>query len=110
MALKSLRGKRSLRDHPWRGTTVAGMECSVGQEDVSAGPTPLPGDGAGTRLSGVPDRKLRSNFTPGTTPWAMRRAQWSALGLSDEDLEKPKIAIVNSSSQLASCFSHLDQV
>jgi dihydroxy-acid dehydratase len=58
----------------------------------------------------VPDRKLRSNFTPGTTPWAMRRAQWSALGLSDEDLEKPKIAIVNSSSQLASCFSHLDQV
>ncbi|HEY1820990.1 MAG TPA: dihydroxy-acid dehydratase [Trebonia sp.] len=56
------------------------------------------------------DRNLRSNFTPGTTPWAMRRAQWSALGLSDEDLEKPKIAIVNSSSQLASCFSHLDQI
>ena len=40
----------------------------------------------------------------------MRRAQWSALGLSDADLEKPKIAIVNSSSQLASCFSHLDQI
>jgi dihydroxy-acid dehydratase len=40
----------------------------------------------------------------------MRRAQWSALGLTDEDLEKPKIAIVNSSSQLASCFSHLDQI
>jgi len=58
----------------------------------------------------VPDRKLRSNFTPGSTPWAMRRAQWSALGLSDEDLEKPKIAIVNSSSQLASCFSHLDEI
>ena len=58
----------------------------------------------------MPDRKLRSNFMPGTTPWAMRRAQWSALGLSDEDLEKPKIAIVNSSSQLASCFSHLDQI
>ena len=58
----------------------------------------------------MPDRKLRSNFTPGTTPWAMRRAQWSALGLSDADLEKPKIAIVNSSSQLASCFSHLDQI
>jgi dihydroxy-acid dehydratase len=58
----------------------------------------------------VPDRKLRSNFTPGTTPWAMRRAQWSALGLSDADLERPKIAIVNSSSQLASCFSHLDQI
>ena len=58
----------------------------------------------------MPDRKLRSNFTPGTTPWAMRRAQWSALGLSDEDLEKPKIGLVNSSSQLASCFSHLDQI
>src|ERR1700689_4105666 len=40
----------------------------------------------------------------------MRRAQWSALGLSDAALEKPKIAIVNSSSQLASCFSHLDEI
>ncbi|HEX5996220.1 MAG TPA: dihydroxy-acid dehydratase [Jiangellales bacterium] len=53
---------------------------------------------------------LRSNFEPGTTPWAMRRAQWTALGLTDEDFEKPKIAIVNSSSGLASCFSHLDGV
>src|SRR5215471_17336240 len=40
----------------------------------------------------------------------MRRAQWSALGLTDADLEKPKIAIVNSSSSLASCFSHLDEI
>jgi dihydroxy-acid dehydratase len=40
----------------------------------------------------------------------MRRAQWTALGLTEADLEKPKIAIVNSSSQLASCFSHLDQI
>jgi dihydroxy-acid dehydratase len=40
----------------------------------------------------------------------MRRAQWTALGLSEADLEKPKIAIVNSSSSLASCFSHLDQI
>ena len=40
----------------------------------------------------------------------MRRAQWTALGLSDEDMDKPKIAIVNSSSSLASCFSHLDGV
>ncbi|HXO24012.1 MAG TPA: dihydroxy-acid dehydratase, partial [Streptosporangiaceae bacterium] len=56
------------------------------------------------------DRKLRSNFTPGSTPWAMRRAQWTALGLTEADLQKPKIAIVNSSSQLASCFSHLDQI
>jgi dihydroxy-acid dehydratase len=59
---------------------------------------------------GVTARKLRSNFTPGSTPWAMRRAQWTALGLTEADLEKPKIAIVNSSSQLASCFSHLDQI
>jgi dihydroxy-acid dehydratase len=53
---------------------------------------------------------LRSNFTPGSTPWAMRRAQWTALGLSPEDMEKPKIAIVNTSSDLASCFSHLDGI
>ena len=53
---------------------------------------------------------LRSNFEPGTTPWAMRRAQWSAVGLTDEDMAKPKIAIVNTSSGLASCFSHLDGI
>ena len=53
---------------------------------------------------------LRSNFEAGTTRWAMRRAQWTALGLTPEDMEKPKIAIVNSSSDLASCFSHLDGI
>jgi dihydroxy-acid dehydratase len=58
----------------------------------------------------TPQRPLRSNFEPGTTRWAMRRAQWTALGLTPEDMEKPKIAIVNSSSGLASCFSHLDGI
>ena len=53
---------------------------------------------------------LRSNFEPGTPRWAVRRAQWKALGLSDDDLAKPKIAIVNTSSELSSCFSHLDDV
>lgn len=53
-------------------------------------------------------RKLRSNLEPGTALWAGRRAQWRALGLSDADMAKPKIAIVNSSSELSSCFSHLD--
>ncbi|GGM94185.1 dihydroxy-acid dehydratase [Thermopolyspora flexuosa] len=55
-------------------------------------------------------RPLRSNFEPGTTRWAMRRAQWTALGLTPEDMEKPKIAIVNTSSDLASCFAHLDEI
>jgi dihydroxy-acid dehydratase len=63
----------------------------------------------GGTTPGTP-RRLRSNFTPGTTPWAMRRAQWTALGLTPEDMNKPKIAIVNTSSQLASCFSHLDAI
>jgi dihydroxy-acid dehydratase len=53
---------------------------------------------------------LRSNYEPGTSRWATRRAQWLALGLSDEDMAKPKIAIVNTSSQLAICFSHLDGI
>ena len=53
---------------------------------------------------------LRSNYEPGTSRWATRRAMWLALGLSDEDMVKPKIAIVNSSSQLAICFSHLDEI
>jgi dihydroxy-acid dehydratase len=55
-------------------------------------------------------KPLRSNFEPGSVREASRRAQWKALGLSDEDLEKPKIAVVNSSSELAMCFRHLDAV
>src|SRR3989337_3451936 len=55
-------------------------------------------------------RKLRSNFEPGSPHWAGRRSQWKALGLSDEDMLKPKIAVVNTSSELASCFSHLDGI
>ena len=35
---------------------------------------------------------------------------WLNLGLSDEDMLRPKIAIVNSSSNLAVCFSHLDAI
>ncbi|WP_428096289.1 dihydroxy-acid dehydratase [Candidatus Rariloculus sp.] len=55
-------------------------------------------------------RKLRSIAQPGTTWEALRRAHWKAMGLSDEDLEKPKIAVVNSSSELAICYRHLDGV
>ncbi|WP_315761692.1 dihydroxy-acid dehydratase [Sphingomonas sp. Y38-1Y] len=40
----------------------------------------------------------------------VRRAHWRALGLSPADMEKPKIAVVNSSSELAVCFAHLDGV
>lgn len=54
--------------------------------------------------------RLRSNFEPGSSRWATRRAQWRALGLTDEDLGKPKIAVVNSSSDLAICYSHLDGI
>jgi dihydroxy-acid dehydratase len=55
-------------------------------------------------------KPLRSNYEKGTSLWAVRRAQWRALGLTDEDMEKPKIAVVNTSSELAICFSHLDGV
>src|SRR5499426_1926288 len=55
-------------------------------------------------------RALRSNFEPGSPREAVRRAQWKALGLTDADLLKPKIAVVNSSSELAICFSHLDGI
>jgi len=55
-------------------------------------------------------KALRSNLAPGSARWAVRRAHWRALGLSDEDMLKPKIAVVNSSSELAICFSHLDGV
>ncbi len=55
-------------------------------------------------------RPLRSNFPRGSYLWSVRNAQWRALGIPEEDCDKPKIAVVNSSSELASCFSHLDQV
>lgn len=50
-----------------------------------------------------PLRSLAAN-SPG------RRANWKALGLSKEDMEKPKIAVVNSSSELAICYAHLDGI
>ncbi len=52
---------------------------------------------------------LRSNFDEGTTRWAVRRAQWRALGISDEEMTRPKIAVINSSSSLSSCYGHLDE-
>jgi dihydroxy-acid dehydratase len=58
----------------------------------------------------APAGNLRSNLQEGTSRWATRRAQWRALGLTDADMTKPKIAIVNSSSALAICFSHLDEI
>lgn len=55
-------------------------------------------------------RKLRSNFPRGSYLWSVRNAQWQAMGLDEADCEKPKIAVVNSSSELAACYSHLDRV
>ena len=54
--------------------------------------------------------QLRSNFPRGSYLWSVRNAHWRALGIPEEDCEKPKIAVVNSSSELAACFSHLDEV
>ncbi|HLI28930.1 MAG TPA: dihydroxy-acid dehydratase [Chloroflexota bacterium] len=55
-------------------------------------------------------RRLRSVLPVGSPRWAARLAHWRALGLGEDSLEKPKIAIVNSSSDLAVCYSHLDDV
>lgn len=53
---------------------------------------------------------LRSNFPEGTTRWAVRRAQWRAMGIAETDFDRPKIAVVNSSSGLSVCYSHLDVI
>ena len=53
---------------------------------------------------------LRSNFERGSTRWAVRRSQWCAMGMSEEDFAKPKIAVVNSSSTLSVCYIHLDEI
>ncbi len=54
--------------------------------------------------------KLRSILEEGTTAWAVRRTQWRAMGITDEDMMKPKIAVVNTSNGLSSCFMHVDDV
>lgn len=53
---------------------------------------------------------LRSVWPAGSTRWAVRRAQWRSMGIPAEDFAKPKIAVVNSSSGLSSCYAHLDGV
>ncbi|AZS38321.1 Dihydroxy-acid dehydratase [Microbacterium lemovicicum] len=53
---------------------------------------------------------LRSNFSPTSALGIARRAQWRALGIPAEDLVKPKVAIVNTSSDLAACYAHLDDI
>jgi len=55
-------------------------------------------------------KSLRSNFEPGSTRWAVRRAQWIAMGIDEADFHKPKIAVVNTSSTLSVCFQHLDGI
>lgn len=55
-------------------------------------------------------KKLRSNVEPGSVRWTARLAEWSVFGITEDDLEKPKIAVVNSSSTLAACFAHLDDI
>lgn len=52
----------------------------------------------------------RSNFEKGTTRWAVRRSQWRSMGIREEDFDKPKIAVINTSSTLSSCYIHLDDV
>ena len=40
----------------------------------------------------------------------IRRAMWLNVGVKEEDMTRPKIAIINSSSNMAVCFSHLDEI
>lgn len=53
---------------------------------------------------------LRSNFEPGTTRWAVRRTQWKGLGMTDDELVKPKIGVINTSNRLSSCYAHVDGI
>ncbi|WP_019549477.1 dihydroxy-acid dehydratase [Streptomyces sulphureus] len=70
----------------------------------------------GTRRPLLPDEdrgepgRLRSEFAPGSTRWAVRRAQWTAMGHALKDQGRPKIAVVNTSSKLSVCFAHLDGI
>jgi len=52
----------------------------------------------------------RSNFEPGSTRWAVRRSQWRSMGIREEDMDKPKIAVINTSNKLSCCYVHLDAI
>lgn len=54
--------------------------------------------------------ELRSNLPPTSALAIARRAHYTALGIPKEDWTKPKVAIVNTSSELAACYSHLDEI
>lgn len=53
---------------------------------------------------------LRSNFPPNSALAMTRRAQWVSLGIDPAEMERPKVAIVNTSNDLAACFAHLDDI
>ncbi|GGH48858.1 dihydroxy-acid dehydratase [Microbacterium album] len=55
-------------------------------------------------------RDLRSNLPPTSALGIARRAHWRSLGIPAEDLTRPKVAIVNTSSDLAACYAHLDDI
>jgi len=54
--------------------------------------------------------ELRSNLPPTSALAIARRAHYTALGIPKADWDKPKVAIVNTSSELAACYSHLDEI
>ncbi len=54
--------------------------------------------------------QLRSNLPPSSALSIARRAHYTALGIPPELWDRPKVAIVNTSSELAACFSHLDEI
>ncbi|HEX6195483.1 MAG TPA: dihydroxy-acid dehydratase [Jiangellaceae bacterium] len=53
---------------------------------------------------------LRSNFPANSAHGVTRRAQWTSLGIDPAHQQRPKVAIVNTSNDLAACFAHLDQI
>lgn len=53
---------------------------------------------------------LRSNLPPTSALAIARQAHYRALGIPREQWDWPKVAIVNTSSELAACFSHLDEI
>ncbi|GAA1804481.1 dihydroxy-acid dehydratase domain-containing protein [Nesterenkonia flava] len=61
-------------------------------------------------MTSRPPSSLRSNFGPHHAKTVTRRAQWVTLGINPEDMERPKVAIVNTSNDLAACFAHLDDI
>ena len=52
----------------------------------------------------------KTDYLPGTALWEERRSQWLGMGITEEYMERPKIAVVNTANPELGCHGHLEEI